>query len=46
MIAVPYLTFTGVALYFYRLVKKHRRTLDATATSCDSSVNKVGAKES
>ena len=46
MIAVPYLTLSGFGYYFYRMVKKHRQTLDTTVTSCDSSGLNSGAKES
>lgn len=46
MISVPYLTLGGLGFYFVRMAKKHQRTLDTIATSCDSSQLQFGAKGS
>ena len=46
MIGVPYLTLASLGFYFYRLFKKHQRTLDSAATSCDSSQLTSGVEES
>ncbi len=46
MISVPY-TMLGVAGFvFFRAMKKHQRSLDTAATSCDSSPLKVGVEKS
>jgi hypothetical protein len=37
MIAVPYGMLSVIGFLFYRMYKKHQRTLDTAATSCDSS---------
>jgi hypothetical protein len=50
MAGVPYLTFTGFGIYFYRMYKKYQRMLDTTAETCDSlgppEHPTVGARES
>ncbi|MEZ0227049.1 MAG: hypothetical protein ACAI25_00370 [Planctomycetota bacterium] len=46
MIAVPYLTLGGLGFAFWRAMKKHQRSLDMAATSCDSSGLPVGVEKS
>jgi hypothetical protein len=46
MITVPYATLGVLGFSFWRAMKKHQRSLDMAATSCDSSGLPVGVEKS